>query len=62
MQPECLVANKMPEMSKMACTVCPRSSAPFYIVAYFIKWVTTSWAYSIEFGEQKELLKKNNIC
>ena len=27
-------------------TVCPRSSDPFYIVAYYIKWVTTSCTYS----------------
>ena len=26
-------------------TVCPRSSDPFYIVTYYIKWVTTSWTY-----------------
>ena len=24
-------------------TICPRSSYPFYIVTYKIKWVTTSW-------------------
>ena len=24
-------------------TVCPRSSDPFYVVTYHIKWVTTSW-------------------
>ena len=24
-------------------TVCPRSSGPFYVVTYYIKWVTTSW-------------------
>ena len=28
------------------CTVCPRSSDPFYIATYYTKWVTTSWAYS----------------
>ena len=27
------------------CTVCPESSDPFYIVTYYIKWVTTSWTY-----------------
>ena len=27
-------------------TVCPRSSDPFYIVRYYIQWVTTSWTYS----------------
>ena len=27
--------------------VCPRSSYPFYIVSYYIKWVTTYWTYSI---------------
>ena len=29
------------------CTVCPGSSDPFYIVSYYIKWVTTSWTYSM---------------
>ena len=24
-------------------TVCPRRSDSFYIVSYYIKWVTTSW-------------------
>ena len=28
------------------CTVCPGNSDPFYIVTYYIKWVTTSWTYS----------------
>ena len=26
-------------------SVCPGSSDPFYIVSYYIKWVTTSWTY-----------------
>ena len=30
-----------------AFTICPRSSDPFYIVSYYIKWVTTSWTYSM---------------
>ena len=30
-------------------TVCPRSSDPFYIVGYYIAWVTTSWTSSIKF-------------
>ena len=30
-------------------TVCPRRSEPFYILSYCIKWVTTSWTYSICF-------------
>ena len=29
------------------CTVCPGSSDPFYIVTYYIKWVTTSWIYCL---------------
>ena len=29
------------------CTMCPRSSGPFYTVTYYIKWVTTSLAHSI---------------
>ena len=26
-------------------TVCPGSSDPFFLVSYYIKWVTTSWTY-----------------
>ena len=26
------------------------SSDPFYVVTYYIKWVTTSWTYSIKNG------------
>ena len=26
----------------VACTLCPRSSGPFDILSYYIKWVTTS--------------------
>ena len=29
-------------------TVCLRSSDTFYVVSYYIKWVTTSWTYCIE--------------
>ena len=28
-------------------TMCLRSNDPFYIVSYYIKWVTTSWTYSM---------------
>ena len=28
-------------------TVCPRSSDPFYVVTYYINWVTTSWKYTV---------------
>ena len=28
-------------------TACPRSSYQYYIVSYFIKWVTISWTYSM---------------
>ena len=28
--------------------VCPRSSDPFYIVTYYIRWVTTSWTQSMD--------------
>ena len=27
-------------------TICPRSSDPFHIVTYYMKWVTTSSTYS----------------
>ena len=35
-------------LHELDCTVCPRSSDPFYVVTYYIKWVTTSWTYSIK--------------
>ena len=28
-------------------TIRPRSSNTIYVVTYYIKWVTTSWTYSI---------------
>ena len=31
----------------IAPTVCPRSSNPFYLVSYYMKWVITAWTYSI---------------
>ena len=31
----------------IAVSVFPRSSNPFYVVICYIKWVTTSWTYSI---------------
>ena len=27
-------------------TVCPGSSDPFYIITYYIKWVTISWTHN----------------
>ena len=27
--------------------MCPRSSDPFHLVSYYIKWAPTSWTYSI---------------
>ena len=48
-------------------TVCPRSSDPFYIATYYIKWVTTSWTDgNIEFGGYKinhpVFLEKRELC
>ena len=37
-------------------TVYPRSSYPFYIVSYNIKWVTTSWKNSLLFFCNKKKL------
>ena len=38
--------EKATESERERDTVCPRSSYPFYIVTYYINWVTTSWTYS----------------
>ena len=32
-------------LSSINHTVCPESSDPFYIVTYYVKWVSTSWTY-----------------
>ena len=39
--------NISPDFDVNTYTICPRSSNPFYIVTYYIKWVTTSWTLSI---------------
>ena len=36
-----------PRIHHLYCTKCPGSSDPFYIVSYYIKWVTTSWTHGI---------------
>ena len=43
----------------MKINVCRRSSDPFYVVRSYIKWVTTSWTYSILI--QKENLVLNSL-
>ena len=32
---------------KNAYTICPRSTDPFCMVSYYIKWVTTSWTATV---------------
>ena len=38
-------------------TVCPRSSDPFYKVSYYIKWVPTSWTYSISLKHRYKIYR-----
>ena len=42
-----LVYDQLEKSNDMDLTVCPRSSESFYIVTYYMKWVTTSWTGSI---------------
>ena len=28
-------------------TICPRSSDPFYMISYYMKWGKTSWTYGM---------------
>ena len=45
-------------------TICPGSSDPFYIVPYYIKWVTTSWTHSMHHfspKKEKDLILKINV-
>jgi len=41
---------------KLTYTVRSRSSYPYYIVSYYIKWVTTSWAYSVNESKRLDML------
>ena len=43
-------------------TMCPRSSDPFYIVTYYIKWFTTSWTYSICMYKQTLKISSEAPC
>ena len=45
--------------AKTTITVCPGSSDPFYIVTYYIKWVTTSWTHIIT--SQGQFFKYHDI-
>ena len=49
--PQSLFAKRFSIM--MMIDMCPRSSYPFYIVTYFIKWVTSSWTDSRLYGVSK---------
>ena len=42
----CDIGHKKLVIFKHSITVCPGGSNPFYIVPYYIKWVTTSWTHS----------------
>ena len=46
-QEELIHENLYLELHHSYLTICPRSSDQFYIVSYFLKWVTTSWTDSI---------------
>ena len=44
-------------------TVCPRSSCPFYMVTYYMKWVATSWTYGmIVFSMNKFGILRVSFC
>ena len=49
------------EISYTYHTLCPRSSDPFYIVSYYIKWVTPSWTHSI-IGEDYLIASTASLC
>ena len=39
----------MRERERVRYTICPGISDSFYIVSYYIRWVTTSWPHSTLF-------------
>ena len=42
-------------------TLCPGSSDPFYIVTYYIKWVTISWTHSRLKGIPQDKMIRNHF-
>ena len=48
-------------IKKVDNTVCPISSDPFYIVTYYIEWVTTSWTYCITKLQSYNARRLDNI-
>ena len=44
---EMVFFGKKRRRRKKEITICPRSSGPFYIASYYIKWVTSSWTDGI---------------
>ena len=38
---------------------CPRSSAQFYMLSYYIKWFATSWTCSISYAMTKAKAEEN---
>ena len=47
--------NSICDFSRSYHTVCPRSSDPFYVETYYIKWVTTSRAYNKQNDQTAEI-------
>ena len=59
----CIIFNlksvRIGKYKEIICTVCPRRSYQFYIVSYFINWVTTSWTHSnivFKYSEFKDIV------
>ena len=48
--------------SSLRNTICLRSSDPFYIVSYYIKWVTTSWTHSRSKDVFDIIAPENKTC
>ena len=42
-------------------TICPRRSDPFYIVSYYIKWVTNSWTDGMIFCNMFSCSKHSTV-
>ena len=37
-------------------TICPRSIDPFYVISYYIEWVTKSWTHSRSYDKYINIL------
>ena len=52
---------KLDNRNSIVVTICSRDSDPFYIVTYYMKWVTTSWRLSTNKSSKSQKSKSSEV-